>query len=66
MVRVEEARTHPLTDRGSNITTLAKAVTGTRSDCSLILGREIKYFNNHDSIGKIVLLCCCCYFCFNS
>lgn len=39
----EEACTHPLTDRGSTITTLAKAVTGTRSDCSLILWREIKY-----------------------
>jgi len=29
--------THPLTDRGSSITTLAKAVTGGSSGCSLML-----------------------------
>lgn len=63
MVRVEEARTHPLTDRGSNITTLAKAVTGARSDCSLILGREIKHFNNHDSIVLFFVCFWVVFFC---
>lgn len=32
-----EGFTHALTDRGSSITTFARAVTGTRSGCSLIL-----------------------------